>query len=244
MDSHPVRSDRGSAAAALVLGICLIVSAAIWSLMFYRARALDNALTVTGSVRQRVTADTVKWTSSFSRQTTMDGLAPASSQMKADLAAVLAFFQSHGIAEKDLTILPLAIEPVWGREQGPMQYTLRQTIHLLSKDVQGVTAIAKDANSLLAQGVFFSSQNLEYTISNLPELRVQMLAGAIEDARNRANAIAQSSGAKLGQLRSASVGVTQVLQPASMEMNDYGAYDTSTIEKEVVGTVRASFTIR
>ena len=110
MDSHAVRSDRGSAAAALVLGICLIVSAAIWSLMFYRARALDNALTVTGSVRQRVTADTVKWTSSFSRQTTMDGLAAASSQMKADLAAVLAFFQSHGIAEKDLTILPLAID--------------------------------------------------------------------------------------------------------------------------------------
>ncbi|MFN0152503.1 MAG: SIMPL domain-containing protein [bacterium] len=239
-------SNRGSASvAALVLGVCLIASAAIWSLMFYRAKALDNSLSVTGSVRQRITSDTVKWTSGFSRRTTMAGLAGANAEMKADYAAVVAFFQRHGIAESSLTVSPLNVEQVWGGpEGGPTEYTLRQTVQLLSTDVLGVTQIAKDSGALLAEGVFFASQSVEYSYSKLPELRVQMLAGAIEDARNRAGTIAQSSGGKLGSLKSASVGVTQVLQPSSMEISDYGAYDTSTIEKEVVATVRAAFTIK
>ncbi len=234
-----------SSFAALILGLSLIASAAIWSAAFYRAKALDNTMGVTGSVRKRVSSDVVKWTSGFTRTTTVDQMGAMNERMKTDLAAVLAFLGSRGIAEKDVTISPLSVEPIFrGGDGSPSEYTLRQTIQLSSGDVAGVTQIAKDASSLMSEGILFATQSLEYYVSNLPELRVQMLAGAIQDARARATAIAEASGGRLGRLRSASAGVTQVLQVNSMEISDYGAYDTSTIEKEVVATVRASFVLK
>ncbi|HPO83031.1 MAG TPA: SIMPL domain-containing protein, partial [bacterium] len=67
---------------------------------------------------------------------------------------------------------------------------------------------------------------------------------AMNDAKARAEKIAQSSGQGVGSLRSASMGVVQVLEPNSTEVSDYGSYDTSTIEKEVMVTVRATFLLK
>jgi hypothetical protein len=92
--------------------------------------------------------------------------------------------------------------------------------------------------------VLFSTQSLEYTYSKLPELRVSLLKDAMTDARARANSIASSDGKGVGALTSASIGVVQVLSPSSTSVEDYGAYDTSSIEKEVMVTVRASFQVR
>jgi hypothetical protein len=40
------------------------------------------------------------------------------------------------------------------------------------------------------------------------------------------------------------MGVVQVTQPNSVDISDYGNYDVSTIEKEVMITVRASFSLK
>lgn len=70
---------------------------------------------------------------------------------------------------------------------------------------------------------------------------MELLSEAVKDAQNRAGKIAQSSGNEVGSLKSASVGVVQVLPVNSTEISDYGTYDTSSIEKEVMITVRATF---
>jgi hypothetical protein len=70
------------------------------------------------------------------------------------------------------------------------------------------------------------------------------LGEAITDAKARAEEIAKSGGAKVGKLMSASSGVVQVLAPNSTNVEDYGSYDTSTIQKEVSVTARASFGVR
>ena len=48
-------------AASLVLGICLVLSAIVVAFTFYRIKALDSTLVVTGSTKQRVQADSVRW---------------------------------------------------------------------------------------------------------------------------------------------------------------------------------------
>jgi hypothetical protein len=48
----------------------------------------------------------------------------------------------------------------------------------------------------------------------------------------------------VGSIRSASMGVVQVLSPQSIEISDYGSYDTSSVEKEVMVTVKAAFSLR
>ena len=131
-----------------------------------------------------------------------------------------------------------------GSENREKQYTLGQTVELSSADVGAVTTLAKDASVLASQGVIFQTQSLEYYYSKLPELRVSLLADAVKDAKARAAIIAESSGRSIGTLKSAAQGVVQVLPANSVEVSDYGAYDTSRIDKQVMVTVRAAFTIR
>ncbi|MBC7321113.1 SIMPL domain-containing protein [bacterium] len=66
----------------------------------------------------------------------------------------------------------------------------------------------------------------------------------MNDARARAERIAQSTGQKVGSLKSASMGVVQVLAPNSTEVSDYGTHNISTIDKEVVVTVRVVFVLK
>ena len=53
-----------------------------------------------------------------------------------------------------------------------------------------------------------------------------------------------AGGKKIGVLKSASSGVVQVMAQNSVEVSDYGMYDTSKIEKEIMVTVKASFEIK
>jgi len=66
----------------------------------------------------------------------------------------------------------------------------------------------------------------------------------MKDAQNRATSISKTTGQKVGSLKSATMGVVQVTQPNSVDISDYGNYDVSTIEKEVMITVRASFSLK
>jgi hypothetical protein len=71
-----------------------------------------------------------------------------------------------------------------------------------------------------------------------------MLAEATKNAKDRAERIAESSGSKVGSMRSADMGVFQVMAVNSTEVSDYGAYDTTSIDKNVMAVVRASFSLR
>jgi hypothetical protein len=75
-------------------------------------------------------------------------------------------------------------------------------------------------------------------------LRVSLLGEAVKDAEARAKIIAQSGHRNLGVLTTASMGVVQVLTPNSTDVSDYGSYDTSSQNKEVMITVRATFKVK
>jgi hypothetical protein len=75
-------------------------------------------------------------------------------------------------------------------------------------------------------------------------MRVKLLSQAITDATDRAEAIVQDSGRSIGVLRSASSGVVQVLPEGGVEISDYGSYDTQSMNKEVMVTVRATFSLK
>jgi hypothetical protein len=231
---------------ALIIGLSIIISASIGSYTFYKVKSLDNALSVTGSARKRVTSDIVKWVGTFSRTVPVDSLKRGYQQMGRDLKLVLDFYKKNGIDPKTLIISPVSLEQPWiyGDRQSPREYILKQTVEIQSNDIQKITELSKNFQELVDNGVAFSTQSLEYYYSKLPELRVSLLTEAMNDAKARAEKIAQSTGQKVGSLRSASMGVVQVLAPNSTEVSDYGTYNTSTIEKEVMVAVRATFVLK
>ena len=236
--------------AAGVLGIGLLLATLMGAYTLLTIRGFDNAISVTGSTKTRVTADSVKWYSYITRTVYESNLQSGYAQIAKDSTAVMNFLKTQGVVEANITVSPVSADQVYNynsNSSGPREYTLRQTFTVSSMDpadVQKITNLAKNTQAITNQGIFFSTNQPEYYYSKLADLRVSLLADAIKDAKARATELAESSGGRIGSLKAASTGVVQVLAPNSVEVSDYGQYDTSSIEKDVMVTVRATFVVR
>lgn len=239
-----MKLDKTTIGAALILSLTFFVSTSLLSYTWYSTRS-GNTLSVTGSAKRHITSDHVRWVSSFTRTTQEATLKTGYEQMARDLVAVKAFFNAKGVDENSLVISPVSMQQVYKQnDSAPKEYTLSQTIELNSGDVAKVTDLAKNTNDLINAGLVFSTTYLEYSYSKLADLRVSLLGDALKDAQARATVLAQTSGSKIGPLQSAASGVVQVLPANSVDVSDYGTYDTASIEKEVMVTVKASFSIK
>ena len=238
-------SQKGLLGLGIILALGFVGAAGLVSRTMYDVRALGDTLSVTGSSRQRVTSDSVKWASSFSRNVLASDLKTGYAKMKQDEASVNAFLKEKGVPAESVVVSPVIMGDVYKQDpNAPREFSLRQQVEVRSQDVQKITAIAKDLSPLIDRGLISSSDYLEYTYSKMPDLRVSLLGAAVTDARARATEIAGSAGMAVGSLRSASAGVVQVLPVGSTEVTDYGAYDTQSIDKEVMVTAKATFGVK
>ena len=227
------------------LGLAIIASTIIGAYTFYQIKAFDNSLTVTGSASKQVTSDHVKWVGVINHIVKVSTLKQGYADMEKDVTAVKAFLKEKNITDDQIVISPVFMDQNYDQPQGAERsYTLRQTIDVNSSDVAGITDISKNINPLIEKGVVFSTQSLEYTYTKLADERVALLSDAIKDAKARASKLAESSGKSVGQLKSASSGVVQVMSANSLDVSDYGSYDTSKIEKSIMVTTKASFTLK
>lgn len=229
----------------LILGLSLILSAAIGSLTFYKLRSMDY-ISTTGSAKKAVMSDKVKWTSSITQKVKASTMKDGYAKLDVNLKDVKDFLNTNGIPAESITISPVLMNEIWdnnNNSQAEKNYNLVQNIEVQSNDVEKIDALAKNTNALINKGVLFSTNSIEFYYSKLPEARIELLDSAIADAKARAEKLASAGGKKIGTLKSASSGVVQVMAPNSVEVSDYGMYDTSKINKEIMVTVKASFEI-
>ena len=228
----------------VIVGICFIIGILVFSFAFYKVRTADNSMWVTGSFKQKVNSDLAKFSAGFSRNVPMEDLKSGYSQMKSDEEIVKKYFTDAGFNEKDILISPVYMDaPFMYDQNAAKEYILRQSVEIQSKEIQKITDLSKNIQNLINQGVIFSVNSLQYFVTNLPELRINLLADAVKDAKARAQKIAEGTGKKIGTIKTANMGVVQVLPVNSTDVSDYGTYDTSTIEKEVMITVTVLFTL-
>jgi len=229
----------------IFVGLGIVIAALVGAYAFYQVRSLDNTLTVTGSATKQVTSDNVKWVGVINRVTKASTLKTGYADMAKDIVFVKEFLKEKNIPENQIVISPIFMDQNYDQNQSAERsYTLRQTIDINSSDVNAISEVAKNIQPLIEKGVIFSTQSLEFTYSKLPEERISMLSLAVVDAKARAASLAESSGKSVGQLKSASSGVVQVMSANSTDVSDYGSYDTSKIEKSIMMTVKASFTLK
>ncbi|MBM3243459.1 MAG: DUF541 domain-containing protein, partial [Candidatus Omnitrophica bacterium] len=122
-------------------------------------------------------------------------------------------------------------------------YRLSQGIEVKSYDVKKVEDISRQSTELIEQDIQLISNAPEYFYTKLAELKIEMLSSATEDAKKRAATMAQSTGNKIGAIRSAKMGTFQITPVNSYEVSWYGNNDTSSYEKKVMAVVNASFAI-
>lgn len=230
--------------ASVILGVAFVIGMAIFGYFFYLSRLPQKSLSVTGSARELVISDVAKWSSNYSVKISESKLNQGFRLMKEYEKKVLETFRRNGIDDEEtslsaISVTELYVEPGQDTER---QYVLTQYIDVQTNDVEGIAEKVKNiTQEILDLGVAFQANFVEYYYSKLAEKRVQLLSSAMKDARRRAEEIAKSGGLKVGKVLSAKSGVVQVLAPNSVEVSDYGTYDTSTKEKEIMVTVNVTF---
>lgn len=229
---------------AIIIGVAFIISAGVGSYSFLKARSFDNTLAVTGSAKVAVTSDLAKWTVSFSRRVYESTIPEGYRSIALDAGVIKKFLESNGITTPEFVFSQVSLEEIYkyGNDTGgPREYNIRQSVTVTSSDVEKIARVSKLSNTLAEKGLIANPYNPEYYYSKLADVRISLLSEAVTDARARAVAIAKSAKTSVGALKSATSGVTQVLAKNSTDVSDYGQYDTSTIDKEVMMTVRATF---
>ena len=233
--------------------VTIIVAAVIMSLAIggglmqvgsgFASRSSDG-ITVTGSAKTTATADNAVWVLNVSLSSPT--VATAVNKVDADVAALSQYLTKGGIPADALTLGAVATfaneEYSNGNATGRiLSYRATREVTVRSTDVQLVAKLSQGIGTLLATGINANNYGPQYYISHLPELRPQLMAEAMKDAKVRAEALTKAVGGNIGSLVNVKAGPIQITTPDSTMTADYGAYDTSTIEKTVTATVSVTF---
>jgi hypothetical protein len=227
----------------IILGLSLIIAATVFGIYFYNSRSTSTTIKVVGATTQRYNADIIKWRITISRTVDPDKLKEGYTQLKGDLQSVQEVFQQEQIPAKEVTIQPINTEQIYGQSGIQSGYRVFQILTVISHDIPKVESLALNPELLVNQGIMLQSSNLEYYCSKLSEIKKTLLAKATQDAKRRAEAIAQSTGDRIDKISSARAGVFQITEPYSTEVADYGLYNTASRQKDITVTVNAEFTL-
>jgi uncharacterized protein len=201
-----------------------------------------DTITVTGSARYPITANQVNWNLVVKSQEPSAGT--ASRRLRRQVQTVRAFLSEAGIPDEDVTLPPISVQQVQhriSRKQVITEYAVTQTFRITTGDVDKLEAAAGAVGSLLEQSVSLTVGRLSYVSTELTEARLKALQAATGNASERAKTIVEGVGGNLGGVRSAGLGVYQIVPRGSTEISDYGINDTSTKDKDVIAVVSVTF---
>ena len=235
---------------ALIFSIAIIIAAYFLGNAYVSRANPDGVIAVTGAGSENFTSDLIVWEGTFSRNNA--NLEQAYNQLNNDKETVRKYLLGKGIKEENIVF-----NSVNTMEQRENQYhdgnymgsifrgyELTQSVKIESSDVENIEEVSREITELLNKGVQFNSQPPRYYYSKLADLKLEMISKATEDARLRAEKIAENSGGKLGDLKSANMGVFQITGQNSGE--DYswsGAYNTNDKKKTASITMRLEYEI-
>lgn len=211
----------------------------------------QGTISVTGLGEQNFTSDLIVWEGSFSRENS--DLKTAYSNLEKDRNTVKTYLQSKGIDTSALIFKAVSTNPVFKQNysadgsyagQTFQGYQLSQSLVIESKEVEKVEKISREVTELLNQGITFYSDPPRYYYLDLESLKLEMISKATEDARIRAERIAENSKVKLGSLVTANMGIFQITGQNSGE--DYswgGTFNTTSKKKTASITMKLIFDV-
>ncbi|MEL6483258.1 MAG: SIMPL domain-containing protein, partial [Bacteroidota bacterium] len=208
-------------------------------------------ISVTGLGNENFTSDLIVWEGRFSAYSPY--LKDAFERLIEQKDIVKNYLVSKGIQEDNLIF-----SSVQTLEQRDNQYEngnyvgtifrgyeLSQSVQIESEDVASVEEVSREITELLNKGVQFNSSPPRYYYTKLADLKIEMISKATEDARIRAEKIAENAGGTLGELITARMGVFQITGQNSGE--DYswgGAYNTASKNKTASITMRLEYNVK
>lgn len=236
----------------IILGLCIAAATIISSLILSKGvlkvmKFSQQVINVTGAAQKNITSDYIVWVSWITRREA--DLPTAYKNLKEDLDTVLTYLESKGIRKEEIITSQITTSKIFkkttdGKETNDVEaYELSQNIEIRSVDVAKIDLISRESTELINQNIVFMSGAPSYFYTKLDDLKIEMLAKATENAKQRAESMVKATSNKIGFMRSAKMGVFQITPVTSTDVSDYGYNDTSALEKKVMAVVSASFAI-
>ncbi len=228
-----------------VLSLSLVISSYIFAKAIREFKLANDVLIVTGSAKRPIESDYIILSFSVSSQ---EPTAQAAYQnLKRQTERLQAYLQKQQVPDPAMTLGAIGTYAIPertanGSETGKiLAYRLSQQLEIRSDEVERYREISQQANELINEGINLVVEPPQYLYTQLSQLRVEMVAEATKDAKARAEAIAKSTGNRVGPIRSAKTGVFQITSRNSTDVSDYGIYDTSSVEKDITAVVSVQF---
>ncbi|HXR83219.1 MAG TPA: SIMPL domain-containing protein [Hanamia sp.] len=236
---------------SLIIGLAFIIGLfVIGNAYKSRSKALET-IKVTGSAEKDFVSDLIVWKGFYSRKS-MD-LKSAYAQLKEDENTVRTYLSGKGIQNNEIIFSSVNINKEFnsktdqnGRSIGQefSGYNLTQTVTVQSSNVDKIDQISREATELIQQGIEFTSSAPLFYYTKLTEIKMDLLAKASADGKQRAEIIAKNAGSSLGKLKNANLGVFQITGKNSDEDYSYGGtFNTSSKEKTGSITIRMEFAV-
>jgi hypothetical protein len=229
----------------LALAVAAVISVDNVNATIHEARHARDTVSVTGSARKPISSDLVRWSLRVSHES--PNAAIAARHLRGEVATVRSFLERQGIpaaaikpgvvyAEKEVTQLP--------HHRRLVSYRVSQALDISTHKLDVVGRTATTVGLLIAQGIDVSAEQPEYISTELTKAKLDALAAATADARQRAEILVKGLGGKLGPMRRTQLGVYQITPRDSTEISDYGINDTTSRDKDVNAVVTATFAVK
>ena len=210
-----------------------------------------ETISVTGLAEKDFVSDQIVWTGNYSRKT-MD-LKLAYTMLKEDESKIRTYLKEKGVTDSELVFSAVSIDKDFitkydadGKQLGSefTGYNLKQNVTVDSKNIDKVEKISREVTELIQSGIEFNSSSPSYYYTKLSELKLDLLAKASADAKQRAETIAKNSGSGLGKIKKASMGIFQITGKNTNEDYSYGgAFNTSSKNKTASITTKIDFAV-
>lgn len=236
---------------AVILGICFVLAAIAVGIFYYQSKKPSKTVSVVGLAEKDFTSDLIVWDLRYD-VLDMD-MKRSYAMIKDQNKIVKEFLSSKGIKNDEIDFKNISTKPKYEShwENGHWVenfegYQSEQRIRVESKDVEKIEKIIREISELYDQNIKISSDDPEYYYTKLSDLKLEMLAQASKNARERAQTVTENAGGKLGDLKTATTGVFQITAPNSSE-DSYswgGAFNTSSKQKHVSINMRLTYYVK
>jgi uncharacterized protein len=250
-NNEPINTMKHPTNSIVIASIIIGISFIFW-LWLYGQRSTDESITITGSAKETVMADLANYTLSFDKTYPAEmGLTKMIEDFNKKTGIITGYLKYKWIAPESTKIENVSIGKNYEMNgytvntQNVISYTLSRTISADIIDLELAKKISNETINKAAQNdIALANSTVNYQYTKLEELRPRLLQLATEDAKVKANAMASSSGRKIGSLQAGRMWVVQVLAKNSVDISDYGSYDLSSVEKDVFVTVNVTFELK
>jgi hypothetical protein len=237
---------------AIIFGIAIVASSIFLGKAYTDRTKKEGEIRVTGLGKTDFSSDLIVWEGRFKAQNI--DLKKAYLTLEKNKSTINQYLSKKGIDKEYLIYSAVKttkknkqMYASNGKYMGEafVGYELTQSVQIESNEVDTIEKISREITELLNQGVQFYSESPRYYYTKLAGLKIEMISKATEDARVRAEKIAEFSGGELDDLESAKMGIFQITGQNSTENYSWGGtFNTSSRKKTASITMKLVYKVK